>query len=78
MTIKEYYTETFPDDDLGKDINDKATFIGLFHTLDNYGNVYHYIGVGDSLIRERIFEQLCNIMDCEYEYVYNQWLLTNN
>lgn len=75
MKIREYYLETYPTDDLGIEINSEATFEGLFRELDNYGDVYEYIGVGDSIIRERCFEKLADIMGVSYDEVYSQWLL---
>lgn len=74
MKIKDYYVKAFPTDDLGHKINSEATFEGLFETLERYRDVYKYIGIGDSVIRERIFEKLAEIMDVEYDYVYEQWL----
>lgn len=75
MNIREYYVEAFPTDELGVEINPTATFEGLFEVLDRYGDVYEYIGVGDSLIRERCFEKLSLIMGVEYNEVYSQWLM---
>jgi hypothetical protein len=74
MNIREYYVEAFPSDELGIEINSEATFDGLFRTLDNYGDVYEYIGVGDSIVRERCFEKLAEIMGCDYNTIYDQWL----
>ena len=74
MKIREFYLKAFPTDELGIEINPTATFDGLFKVLDNYGDVYEYIGVGDSLVRERCFEKLSEIMGVNYDYVYNQWL----
>ena len=75
MKIREYYLERFPADELGIEINDNVTFDGLFRVLDNYGDVYHYIGVSDSLVRERCFEKLAEIMGVNYNEIYNQWLI---
>ena len=79
MTIKEYYTSTYASDELGLEIDSTATFEGLFYALDSYKDVYEYIFgdsmKGDSVIRERVFEKLSQIMQCDYEYIYNQWLL---
>lgn len=74
-TIKNYYLATFPTDELGLEINEDATFQGLFETLDRYRDVYEYIGVLDSLVRERVFEKLASVMDVDYDYVYDQWML---
>jgi hypothetical protein len=75
QTIKEYYLSKYPTDELGNEIHTKATFIGLFEVLDTYKDVYDYIGVHDSIIRERIFEKLANEMRVDYNEIYNQWLL---
>lgn len=77
MTIREFYLETYPTDDLGNEINPHATFEGLFETLDRYRDVYEYIGVGDSIIRERCFERLAEIMDCSYDVIYDQWMMAD-
>jgi hypothetical protein len=75
QTIKEFYLSNYPTDELGNEIHTKATFIGLFEVLDTYKDVYEYIGVYDSIIRERIFEKLANEMGVNYNEIYNQWLL---
>ena len=46
----------------------------VFECLDSYENIYDLLGVGDSLVRERIFEALAEIMNVEYDYIYHQWL----
>ena len=75
MNIKNYYLKTYPTDELGIEINPSATFEGLFYTLDNYGDVYDYIGVNDSIVRERCFEKLSEIMKCDYNEIYEQLLM---
>ena len=75
MNIKNFYLELYPEDKLGLEIDSTATFEGLFEALDSYKDVYEYIGVDDSVIRERVFQKLSEIMQCDYEYIYDQWLL---
>ena len=72
--IRNWYMEAYPTDDLGAEITKDATFLGLFDTLDTYKDVYDYIGVSDSIVRERCFEKLAEIMECDYDYIYEQWL----
>jgi hypothetical protein len=74
MTIKQFYLETYPTDDMGKDIKDDATFVGLVTQLLGEGDVYDYLGVYDSLIRERLFSELAKQLKTSYDYVYNLWL----
>ena len=73
--IREYYLEAFPSDELGAEINPEATFEGLEKVLDNYEDVYEYIGVGDSIVRERVFDKLAQILGVEYDVIYSQWIL---
>jgi hypothetical protein len=77
MSIREWYLETYPTDELGLEINESVTFDGLFTVLDTYGDVYEFIGVSDSLMRERLFEKLSEIMGVTYDEVYSQWLMAD-
>mgnify|MGYP003109504987 CR=1 FL=1 len=76
--LKYYYINTYKGDELGKYINDNATFVDLFECLDNYQDVYDLIGVYDSLLRERLFEKLAQMMCVDYDYIYNQWMECSN
>jgi hypothetical protein len=69
--IKEYYTRTFPTDELGQEINPNATFLGL---IGDIGNLYDYIGVADSIVRERVFERVAEIMEVPYNEIYRLWI----
>ena len=74
QSLKSWYVDHFPDDELGLEISPSATFDGLFETLDCYGDVYEYICVGDSVVRERLFWGLALYIDADYGYVYDQWM----
>lgn len=72
--IKTWYNTTY-NDDLGQEIKDDVTFYGLFETLDRHKDVYEYLGENiDGIVRERIFEKLAEIMEVDYNYIYEQWL----
>ena len=73
MKIREFYLEAYPSDDMGKGINPKATFVGLLNELFVGRDVYEYLYVYDSIIRERVFEQLAEELGLGYEYVYKLW-----
>jgi hypothetical protein len=68
--IRDWYTKNYPTDELGKEIND-ITFEDLWNAT-NFDNIYDVIGVGDSLIRERLFEHLSEIYGVSYNYVYDK------
>jgi len=74
MNIREFYVKNYPTDDMGKGINPNATFDGLWNVLKTYGDVYEYLYVYDSIIRERLFEKLSIDKDVDYDVIYNQWL----
>jgi len=75
--VKEWYINTYKSDTLGTEIKDNITFYDIFKCLDTYKDFYDFIGVGDSLVRERIFTELAKIMQVDYLYIYEQWLKGN-
>jgi hypothetical protein len=74
MKIKEFYLENYPTDSLGLELNETPTFPGLLNKLITSSDIYQYIGVGDSLVRERLFTKLAEDLEVSYDYVYNLWL----
>ena len=74
MEIKNYYMEKFPHDELGEEISETATWVGLLKELNTGGSVYDYLGVGDSLIRENCFAELANLIGVDYNTIYYKWL----
>lgn len=74
MKIREFYLENYPNDELGLELNETPTFAGLLNQLITNSDVYRYIGVSDSLVRERLFTKLAEELNTTYDYVYNLWL----
>ena len=74
MNIKQFYIENYPTDELGIEIKENVIFTGLLDVLHNTGDVYEYVGVWDSIVRERLFEKLSEILETSYDYVYELWL----
>lgn len=73
INVKNWYVETYPTDELGQDINPKIEFTNVLNTLDNYSDIYDLIGVGDSIIRERLFQKLSEITGQTYTEIYDKW-----
>lgn len=73
--VKEWYIKEYSTDDLGREINEEITFYDIFYALDRYNDIYEVLGVEDSVIRERVFQKLADIMKVEYNYIYEQWSL---
>ena len=72
--IRDWYIKNYPEDELGQDIKKNITFYNAFECLDRGKDFYNFLGVDDSVIRERVFQKLAKVMKCDYDYIYNQWL----
>ena len=76
--VRDWYHTEFPDDPIWGDLNPNATFMGLYRFLNERKDVYTCLFFnpmdGDSLVRERCFGKLAELMRCDYDYVYEQWL----
>ena len=77
QSIKKFYLREYPEDELGMKLNETATFEDLLNELYIGNNIYDFIGVGDSLIRERLFDKLSKNICSSYDYIYNLWLNEN-
>lgn len=74
--LKAYYCREYPEDELGQEMPEEPTFTTLFDYLDSYQDVYSLMGrASDSIIRERLFSRLAELMEADYDYIYQQWLL---
>lgn len=74
MNIREYYVNKYPTDELGPQLNGDATLRGLFICLIDGVDLYNYIGVSDSIIRERLFEKIAEEWNISYDCVYEIWI----
>ena len=71
-SLKTIYSVIAPSDPCASEINPHATLGGLLDCIINDNEVYEYIGIHDSIIRERLFNCLSdvcsqigkNIYDC--------------
>lgn len=76
--VKDWYTKEYPTDDLGKEIDPSVTFQDVFDCLDCHEDIYSCLDVYDSVVRERVFDKLAELIDADYDYVYDQWLTTDS
>ena len=74
MKIKEFYLDKYPEDELGNEINEDIRFVQLLDNLYTSDDVYEFIGVDDSIIRERLFTQLAIEIKKPYDHIYSLWL----
>lgn len=73
--VREWYTSAFPGDELGMKLNPDLTFDDAIAAIPTGDGFYTALGdAADSLLRERIFEELCNRYGYTYDEVYDSWL----
>ena len=73
-SVASWYVKEYPTDDMGGDIIADVTFEDIYDGMKNKQDFYDIIGVGDSLIRERVFNELADIYGVDYEDIYNIWI----
>ena len=71
--IKAFYINCFDDVEGGQELK-AVTFGELLQALENGVDVYSFTGARDSIVRERLFILLANILDKKYSYIYDLWL----
>lgn len=59
-------------------INQSVTFRDVLIALDERKDVYKLLEVGDSTIRERIFNKLAKIMGIDYNDIYDKWVKSDD
>ncbi len=73
--VKKWYIKNFSDDEVGQTLNEDATFFGAAITLIARKDIYDYLGdQSDSIVRERVFEKLSELLKCDYDLIYKLWL----
>ena len=79
ISVKEWYLNTFPDDELGYELKDGFSFQDVEDVLNQMSPqanaLYNLMGVRDSTIRERVFQNLADLTNVDYDDVYNKWLI---
>ena len=71
--VRDWYAEQLPDDPLGVMIAPDVTFAQTVESLHG-GDVYDRLGVGESVVRERVFAELSARIGCGYDDIYDAWL----
>ena len=72
--VRDWYVRTYPDDELGERIAPTLTFADALRAVPNGGGFYDALGVGDSIMRERVFEELAARTGLDYDDIYEHWL----
>lgn len=74
--IKDWYLVQFSSDELGTELRRWITFRNVLELLlkREWERIYDMIWVDDSVVRERIFEKLSEILDIDYDIIYDSRL----
>lgn len=74
--VKQWYKKNYPTDELGDEINKDITFRNVLASVEGRGDkdVYELLDVGDSVVRERVFEGLAERSGMDYGQIYDKWL----
>lgn len=75
VSMKDWYAKQYPDDTeaISMDWGTNVLFRDLFEGLDGEKDV-HSLYPSDSVVRERLFAHLSDILKCDYSTIYYQWL----
>ncbi len=69
-SVADWYKSNFPSDALGDDINGSVSFSQALKNMSKYYDLFP----SDSVIRERVFEELSKRSKKPYNEIYNEWL----
>lgn len=72
--VRMWHVEAYPTDELGSTIRGGITFSDVVSSLNHNADIYDTLAVHDSVVRERVFGKLSQIMNVDYDIIYNKWL----
>lgn len=71
--ISEWFCAEHPNDTLGHEIKTDITFLDMLVCLKNGSDIYKFLGVYDSFIREVSFHKLSQISGIDIDTIYKLW-----
>lgn len=74
INIQDIYRQHYPQDKEGLFINDKTNLLDLADAIVKDIDVFSVISFRDSIVRERLFVELSNMLDVNYDVIYDTWL----
>lgn len=72
-SVHVWYRSAFPEDGLGEKIDPDLTFREAEEAIALGGGFYDALGVGDSVVRERVFGEIARRDGIDYGDVYEAW-----
>lgn len=74
INIQDIYRQHYPQDKEGLFINNEANLLDLADAIVKDIDVFSVILFRDSIVRERLFVELSNMLDVNYNVIYDTWL----
>ncbi len=74
LSIKDWYTSTYPKDASGAELPENLSFINLYGAILAGENFYEVIGVWDATVREHLFHKIAEIENISYDALNALWL----
>lgn len=71
--ISAWYAAEFSDDEMKDEIYTGVSFQRLYDMLSS-NDLYSIIGIDDTVVRERCFSKLAELMQVDYSVIYEKWL----
>ena len=71
--ISAWYAAEFSDDEMKDELYTGVSFQKLYDMLSS-NDLYSIIGVDDTVVRERCFSKLAELMQVDYSVIYEKWL----
>ena len=71
--VHQWYVSKYPDDDQAVGLRRGFTFMDVIDAINDGRDIYKVIGIGDSVIRERIMDEAAWRYEIDYSSIYNTW-----
>lgn len=72
--VRDWYVRAFSNDELGDHIVPSLTFDDALRAVSLGSGFYDALGVGDSVVRGRVFQELADRNGVSYDDIYDAWL----
>lgn len=73
LPVREWYMREFADDPMGERLRQNLTWADLLERMRCGENFHEIINVCDTVVRERIFTRLAEMLLVPYEVIYQLW-----
>lgn len=73
--VAEWYREAYPEDTgMHEELNKDVAFVDVMFALGKGDSIYSLLCCDDSIVRERVFDELAKLANVDYNIIYYKWL----